>query len=203
MRGHVAFVHRNELMRFVAPFFAMQTPPTHSLTMQRRSSKRAADSAAAASDNSVHVAAAESGNAAAASVPQAKRSKSSATSSAPPCFVTLPVADGATVQAAPMRINAVSHPFPSSDVSEWRSALERDGYLHLSNLLPRSTVIDARGMVLKHLRERGLVRQEKEGGGEEERMKATAVDPTAPTNLLSQSVSHFTPVSQHLCPGDC
>lgn len=87
-------------------------------------------------------------------------------------------------------------------VAEWRAALERDGYLLLDGLVPRATVLDARRTVLHSLRERGLILPPADADNTEDdddaALAAVAVDPLAPTNLLSESVTNT--ISRHARP---
>lgn len=82
------------------------------------------------------------------------------------------------------QIHAAAHPFTPAAVDVWRESLARDGYLHLDGLLPRDVVLQARRTVLQNLLERGLVAPPQDDS-EEAQLSATAIDPSATTNLLS------------------
>lgn len=94
---------------------------------------------------------------------------------------------------------SASASFTPSSLALWRSALSRDGYLFLSDFLPRALVLQARNMVQRHLKQRGLLKEEGEGEEEGEEIderagdccRLRAVDPTLSPNLLSESVNEI------------
>ena len=148
------------------------------------SSKRAradADAKAVASDSS--------GSSGISSSSTAAASESSSTAS-PLRSLTLHADE--IVHVRPMLSHSLHCPFVASEISQCKASLESEGYLLLRGLLPRQTIMDARRAVLEHLRERGLIHAERSTAcADSADFTARAVDPAAPTNLLSASVTHM------------
>jgi len=99
--------------------------------------------------------------------------------------LVLPVGADTAVRVEPMLQHKAVYPFTQADVIAWRAALATNGYLFLSDLLPREEVFHARRCVVERLRERGVLPPLEAEASDEDALFATAEDPTQPANLLS------------------